>query len=42
MWSEEKEYKDKIYNTKMESETTDTVPEECTADVCASKDKTGQ
>ncbi|XP_076089041.1 uncharacterized protein LOC143059432 [Mytilus galloprovincialis] len=42
MWSEEEEYKDKRYNTKIKSETTDTVPEEpkCTADVCASKDKT--
>ncbi|XP_063404607.1 uncharacterized protein LOC134688069 [Mytilus trossulus] len=40
MWSEEEEYKDKRYNTKMKSETTDTVPEEPTADVCASKDKT--
>ncbi|VDI74483.1 Hypothetical predicted protein [Mytilus galloprovincialis] len=35
MWSEEEEYKDKRYNTKMKSETTDTVPEEPTADVCA-------
>ncbi|CAG2234441.1 unnamed protein product [Mytilus edulis] len=40
MWSEEEEYKDKRYNTKTKSETTDTVPEEPTTDVCASKDKT--
>ncbi|CAG2190482.1 unnamed protein product [Mytilus edulis] len=37
---EEEEYKDKRYNTKTKSETTDTVPEEPTTDVCASKDKT--
>ncbi|CAC5405060.1 unnamed protein product [Mytilus coruscus] len=40
MWSEEEEYKDKRYNTKTKSETTDTVPEEPAADVCTSKDKT--
>ncbi|CAG2240915.1 unnamed protein product [Mytilus edulis] len=40
MWFEEEEYKDKRYNTKMKSETTDTLPEEPTTDVCASKDKT--
>ncbi|VDI67750.1 Hypothetical predicted protein [Mytilus galloprovincialis] len=40
MWSEEEEYTDKRYNTKMKSETTDSVPEEPTADVYVSKDKT--
>ncbi|CAC5387725.1 unnamed protein product [Mytilus coruscus] len=39
-WSEEEEYKDKRYTTKMKSEPTDTDPEEPIADGCACKDKT--